>query len=51
MVRAWRFADVRFRTPLGAGFLEKYHVFPISILGHCFDAMYFGKTRHPQMLH
>ena len=26
---------VRFRIPLGAGFLEKYHVSPLSILGHC----------------
>ena len=26
---------VRFRIPLGAGFSEKYHVFPLSILGHC----------------
>ena len=26
---------VRFRIPLGAGFSEKYHVSPFSILGHC----------------
>ena len=26
---------VRFRIPLGAGFSEKYHVSPLSILGHC----------------
>ena len=25
----------RFRIPLGVGFSEKYHVFPLSILGHC----------------
>ena len=25
---------VRFRIPLGAGFSEKYHVSPLSILGH-----------------
>ena len=24
----------RFRIPLGAGFSEKYHVSPLSILGH-----------------
>ena len=39
MVGAWRSADgtgaVRFRIPLGAGFSEKYHVSPLSILGHC----------------
>ena len=28
---------VRFRSPFGAGFSEKYHVSPLSILGHCFD--------------
>ena len=26
---------VRFRIPLGAEFSEKYHVSPLSILGHC----------------
>ena len=26
---------VRFRIPLGAGFSEKYHISPLSILGHC----------------
>ena len=26
---------VRFRIPVGAGFSEKYHVSPLSILGHC----------------
>ena len=25
----------RFRIPRGAGFSEKYHVSPLSILGHC----------------
>ena len=25
----------RFRIPLGAEFSEKYHVSPLSILGHC----------------
>ena len=28
---------VRFRISLGAGFSEKYHVCPLSILGHCKD--------------
>ena len=27
---------MRFRVPLGAGFSEKYHVSPLSILWHCF---------------
>ena len=26
---------VRFRIPLGAEFSEKYHVPPLSVLGHC----------------
>ena len=26
---------VRSRIPLGVGFSEKYHVSPLSILGHC----------------
>ena len=26
---------VQFRIPLGAAFSEKYHVSPLSILGHC----------------
>ena len=26
---------VRFRIPFGAGFSDKYHVSPLSILGHC----------------
>ena len=30
---------VRFRIPLGAGFSEKYHVSPLSILGHSFDVV------------
>ena len=28
---------VLFRTPFGAGFSDKYHVSPLSILRHCFD--------------
>ena len=30
---------VRFRAPLGGGILEKYHVSPLSILGHCLDVV------------
>ena len=41
---------VRFRIPLGAGFSEKYHVSPLSILGHV-DVVSLGKALHPQMLH
>ena len=25
---------VRFRIPLGAEFSDKYHVYPLSVLGH-----------------
>ena len=28
---------VRFRTPLGVGFSEKYNVSPFSFLGHLYD--------------
>ena len=35
---------VRFRIPLDAGFSEKYHVSPLSILGHCFDVVSLGKA-------
>ena len=42
---------VRFRIPLDAGFSEKYHVSPLSILGHYFDVASFGKTLYPYMLH
>ena len=42
---------VRFRIPLGAGFSEKYHVSPLSKLGHCFDVVSLGKALNPQMLH
>ena len=42
---------VRFRIPLGAGFSEKYHVSPLSILGHYFDVASLGKTLYPHMLH
>ena len=42
---------VRFRIRLGAGFSEKYHVSPLSILGHCFDVVSLGRALSPQMLH
>ena len=34
---------VRFRTPLGAGFSDNYHVSPLSILGNCIDVVSLGK--------
>ena len=42
---------VRFRILFGTAFSEKYHVSPLSILGHCFDVVYLGKAPSPQMLH
>ena len=42
---------VRFRIPLGVGFSEQYSVSPLTILGHCFDAVPLGKALNPQMLH
>ena len=30
---------VRLRIPLGAGFSEKYHVSPLSMLGHYLDVV------------
>ena len=42
---------VRFRIQLGAGFPEKYHVSPLSILGYCFYVVSLGKTLSLQMLH
>ena len=44
-------AAVRFRILLGAGFSKKYHVSPLSILGHCFDVVSLGKALNPQLLH
>ena len=35
---------VRFRTPLGPGFSEKYYISPLSILGHCVDVVSLGKA-------
>ena len=37
---------VRLRIPLGAGFLENYHVSPLSILGH-FNVVSLGKALYP----
>ena len=42
---------VRFRITLGAGFSEKYHVSPLSILGDCSDVVSLGKALSPEMLH
>ena len=42
---------MRFRISFGAGFSEKYHVSPLSILGHCFDVVSLGKALNPHMLH
>ena len=42
---------VRFRIPLGAGFSEKYHVSPLSILGHYLDVVSMGKALYSHMLH
>ena len=39
-----------FQLPLGAGYSEKYHVSPLSILGHSFDVLSLGKALNPQML-
>ena len=39
---------VRFRILLGAGFSDKYHVSPLSILGHCLDVVSLGKALNPR---
>ena len=41
---------MRFRNPLGAGFSDKYHVSPMSILGHCVDVVSLSKALHPQTI-
>ena len=50
MIRAWSLSmslpAVQFRILFGAGFSKKYHVSPLSILGHCFDVVSLGKARH-----
>ena len=38
---------LQFRIPLGSEFSEKYHVSPLSILGHCFDVVSLGKALNP----
>ena len=42
---------VRFRTPLVAGFSEKFHISSLSILGHCFDVVSLSEALHLQILH
>ena len=42
---------MRFRATHGLGFSEKYHVSPLSILGHCFYVVSLGKALHPRVLH
>ena len=42
---------VRFRTPLGARFSEKYRVSPISIVEYYFDFVSLGKALNHQMPH
>ena len=53
IVRARSFAIVAAcrAVSLGAGFPEKYHVSPLSILGHCFDVVSLGKALNLKMLH
>ena len=41
---------VRFRIPLGAGFSDKYHVSPLSILRHHFDSVSLCNALYPHML-
>ena len=38
---------VRFRIPLGAGFSEKYNVYPFSILGHFLRCCVLGQDTSP----
>ena len=42
---------VRLRILLGAGFSEKYHVSPLSILGRYCDVVSLGKALYPHMPH
>ena len=42
---------VRFRIPFGAGFSEKCHVSPLSILGHYIDVVSLCKALNSQMVH
>ena len=38
---------VRFRIPLGVGFLGICHVSSLAIFGHCFDVVSLGKALSP----
>ena len=53
MVRTWSLVNVAACrvVSLGAVFLEKYHVSPLSIKEHCFDVVSLGKVPNPKMLH
>ena len=55
IVKALSFANVTacraVSNPLGAGFSEKYHVSPLSILRHYFDVVALGNALYPYMLH
>ena len=42
--------SVRFRTPFGTEFTEKYHVSPLSIVRHYFDVVSLDKALYPHML-
>ena len=44
MVRAWHFAIT---AACRAGFSEKYHVSPLSTLGHFFDVCVLGQGTLP----
>ena len=39
---------VRFGILFGAGFLEKHHVYLVSILGHCLNVVSLAKALNPQ---
>ena len=42
---------VRFQTPLGTGFSDKYHVTAFPMLGYRLDVVFMDKTRYHHMLH
>ena len=37
--------------PLDVGFLKKYNVYPLPILGHRYNVVSLGNTLFPHMLH
>ena len=39
------------QTPFGAEFSDKYHVFPLSMMGHCSHAASLDKALCPHMIH